>query len=675
MANPVNTGSLSSAGVGSGLDVDGIVTKLIAVESRPLAGLGTREAKAQAQISAYGSLKGALAAFQGAAAGLAKASAFQSLAATASDPDVLAAVAGPSAAAGSYAIEVARLAQAQSLYAAGQAGLDTPIGSGAASTLYIDFGSIAGGSLSAGVYSGASFTQDATQASASITIDSSNNTLSGIRDAINAAGAGVSASIVGDGGALPYHLVLSAGASGAAHAMRVTVTGDAALQSLLGYDPAGTQNLTQSAAAQDAALTINGLGVTSPSNAVSGAIQGVTLQLAGEGDTTLQLARNAASIQSAVAGFVQAYNQANGTLATLTAYDPVAKQGGPLLGDATVARIQAALRAELGKPLAGGASQLSVLSQAGVSFQKDGSLALDPAKLQQAIASNAGDLAKLFAAVGTTSDTLVGFVASSGATQAGAHTVAVSALATHGAASGSLVLGASTLIDAGNNRLSLSVDGVAATVTLASGSYTPTQLAAQLQAAINASATFSGQGIQVSVAQSGGALTVTSASYGSASTVALGGGNALAALFGAVSAAAGANVAGTIDGAAATGSGQILAGAAGSAAEGMKLLVAGGALGSRGTVTLSRGAGDRLSALLEQFLASDGAVSSRTEGLGHTVEDIGRQREALNRRLETAQARYRAQFAALDSMLTSLNSTSSFLKQQLSSLSKSTSSD
>ena len=224
--------ALSSPGLGSNLDVNGIISKLMTVESQPLQKLAKKEASYQAQLSAYGSLSGALSSFQGTVNGLASLSKFQAVSATPADSTVLSASASSSAAAGSYSVNVATLAQAQSVYAAGQASTTAAIGSGASTTLTFQFGSISGGTLTNGKYTGATFTQDASRASGTVTINSSNNTLEGIRDAVNAANIGVSATIINDGSATPNRLVFTSKTSGATSAMKIAVSGDASLSSL-----------------------------------------------------------------------------------------------------------------------------------------------------------------------------------------------------------------------------------------------------------------------------------------------------------------------------------------------------------------------------------------------------------------------------------------------------------
>jgi len=773
--------TISSPGIGSQLDVNTIVSQLMKLESQPLTNLQTKEASYQAKLSAYGSLKGALSSFQNAVSALSSATQFQSLTAASSNSSVLTASAINTAAPDSNSINVSALAQAQTLSAAGQTSTTDAVGNGTATTLTFQFGTIGGGTLSDGQYTGAAFTPDTAQASGTVTIDSSNNSLQGIRDAINAANLGVTAKIVNDGDpSNPYRLLITSNSTGAAKSMKITSNGgDADVTSLLSYDPAGTQNMSQTTSAQNASLTVNGLAITSASNTVTGAIPGVTLNLAQTGSTTLTVANDTSSVASAVQSFIQAYNSANTTIDSLTSYNADTKAAGLLLGDYSAQSIQMQLRNTLSNSLAGlGSSTLTNLTQIGISFEKDGSLSLDNSKLQSALTSNFGDFAALFASVGKSSDSLTSYLGSTGSTKPGSYAVSVTRTASQGNAVGSDsttqaaltgsasagltitagsndtitlsidggaavtatltagtytadtlaaevqsqinaaltsasqagqvkvtqdsgvlsihsdkfgaasgvssvtgngvtgLLGASPIsasiatIAAGvNDQLTLSVNGTSATVTLAPGQYDADALATQIQSAVNASADFSVLGITVKVTQSNGVLTMTSDKYGSSSTVSITGGNAMSDLFGAApTSTGGVDVAGTINGVAATGSGQVLTGATGDASDGLRVQITGGSTGNRGTVSFSNGYAYNLNTMLNSILSSNGPIASSTDSINRTIADIGKQEEALSTRLTAVQARYLAQFTALDTLIGQMNTTSTFLTQQLANL-------
>lgn len=662
--------SLSSPGIGSNLDVNTLVAQLVALERRPLSLLQRRESDFQTRLSALGSLKGSLSQFQSAVSSLASASRFSAYAATLGDAQVATATASAGAVAGLHSLEVTQLAQAQKLATTLQDSATASIGTG---TLTVEFGSIDGGSFDAatGKYSGATFTPSGT-ASKTVTIDAAHASLAGIRDAINEAGIGVSASIVYDGSG--HRLVLSSGTSGAHGSMRISVSGDAALANLLAHDPAGTQNLAETVTARDAHFTLDGIAMRSASNTVTGALEGVTLTLAktnAGAPTNLTIAPDVAGIRQAVESFVEAYNRLAKSLKELGSYDSTTKTAGVLQSDGLPRLIESRLRSTLSAELVGLQGSYSALYQLGITFAPNGTLKLDATKLEAALQADAAAVAGVFATTGKTSDSLMRFASATSTAKPGIYQVSVTRLATQGSVTGSAA--ANTTITAGvNDTLSLSVDGVTATVTLQAGTYTADGLAAELQSKINGAPALSTTGVSVTVSEAGGALTVTSNRYGSASAVLLGGGNAQESLFGASpSAAAGVDAAGSIGGVAAIGSGRTLTAASGTDAEGITIEVWGGALGERGSVSYSQGYAYRLRTLADTLLAADGLVAGRSDTLEAAIDALQRRQQEMQRRLEAVEKRLRAQFTALDAMVASMLKTSSFLERQLAALSSS----
>jgi len=386
------TGTLSASGVGSGLDVKGLISQLMAVEQRPLTLLATQEAKYQAKLSSLGSIKGALSSLQTAAQSLATAST-ASYSASVSDSAVLTATGSSSAVAGNYSVSVdgTKLAQGQKLVAPGKASSSTAIGASVSSTLKIELGT--------NVYTGALPATGFTAASSvNVTIDSSNNTLAGIRNAINAANTGVTVSIINDGGDTPYRLSLASNATGAASSMRLSVTGDANIATLLDYDPTdATPTFTETQAAQNATFTVDGVTITSATNTVTDAIPGVTLKLAnktGINTVTVAVERTGSALSSALNALVSAYNSANTTIASATA------KGAVMQGEGGVLNLQRQVRNILGSAQQTGGAY-TTLSQLGISFQTDGSLKLDSTKLNTALSASLVDVSSLAGAIGT----------------------------------------------------------------------------------------------------------------------------------------------------------------------------------------------------------------------------------------------------------------------------------
>ncbi len=540
---------------------------------------------------------------------------------------------------------------------------------------------------SGGAYIGASYAQDANASSGSITIDGSNNSLQGIRDAINKGNFGVTATIVSDGSATPNHLVLTSSKTGANSSFRISVSGaapDAAISSLLSYDPAGTQNLSQNTAAQSTKLTVNGIAVSNSTNTITGAIQGVTLNINKLGSSNLNVARDTTAVRSAINGFVKSYNEFNNQIKTLTSFDAETRKAGVLLGDSTTQNLQTSVRKQLSTTITGLSGNLTSLGQLGISFQKDGSLALDASKLSSAISNNFDDISSLFTSVGKTSDSLINFTSSSSATKAGTYNVNISQLATQGKVTGGIDLTQAPVTIAANTSFSLTLNGTTpvttstiATVNLAAGSYSASEFATALQSAINSVPSFASTGSGVSASIDGsGNLEVKSNKYGSLSNISISSltGTPVSDFLGATpQSEVGVDVAGTIDDTQVTGSGQFLTGKAGTNADGIKIEVTGGSTGARGNVSFSQGYAHQLNNLANSFSASDGKIAAVTDGLNTSLKAVQKQRDEFTEKLGDIEKRYRAQFTALDVTINRLNNTSVFLTQQLASLNNSNS--
>jgi flagellar hook-associated protein 2 len=526
------------------------------------------------------------------------------------------------------------------------------------------------------------FTLNSAKSVQTVTIDPSSSTLSGVRDAINAANIDISATIINDGSS--NRLVLTSKDTGAANSIKISASDDDGVNldtaglSQLGFDPAATagagKNLTQVQAAQDAKLQIDGIAISKNSNTITDAIEGVTLNLlkSNTGNpASLEVARDSSGIKASVEAFVKSFNTVNQTLADLSSYNTAANRGGVLQGDSAALSIQRWLRATVSASVGNLGGSLTSLSQIGVAFQKDGSLALDAAKLQTATDAGLDNIASLFAARGKPADSLVAYEGASIKTAVGSYAIGITQLATMGNLTGSQPAGL-TITAGVNDQLNIAVDGIAASITLAAGVYASADaLAAEVHSKLNGAGNLTTAGISAVVSQSAGVINITSSRYGSASSVTLSGGNGAGDLLGASpTATVGADVAGTVNGVAATGAGQLLTAVAGEAAEGLRLIINGGPLGARGTVDFSRGYADRLNKLAEDLLADDGIIATRLDGINASIKDIDRRQEDFIKRLDITEARYRAQFTALDVMLSSLNQTSQFLQQQLAALPK-----
>lgn len=363
---------LSSPGVGSGLDINSLVSKLMSIEQKPLTNLAAKEASYQAKLTAFGTLKGALSALQTATKTLASTSTFDGMATDTSDSSVISASADTTAAAGSYDIAVSQLAKAHQVHTNVNYGSDT-FDSG---TLRITIGT----------------------GTPTDVVLSATSTLSDIRDAINDAAAGVTATVVNDGTA--DRLVLTSNSTGTDGAIAITATatnsdGTRRLDDLVGA------NLATDQAAQNAEFTINSLAVSRSSNTVTDVISGVTLNLKKADATTpptskLTVTKNTSAVESAVNAFVKAYNGAIGQVKSLTTYDATNKKASTLTGDATARSIQSQLTSAISATISGVNGGISSLSDVGIAIQKDGTLAVDSSKLTTALNASYIDIGSLF---------------------------------------------------------------------------------------------------------------------------------------------------------------------------------------------------------------------------------------------------------------------------------------
>ena len=392
--------AVSSLGIGSGLDLNSLLAGLRTAEQAPLAALQKQQTSYSTKLSAYGQLSNALSALQTAAAALAKPELFQGVKANSTANDVLTATALSTASSGTYALNVTQLSQAQSMATTGRLDTSTNIGDGTTATrMQFEFGTT----------SGTSFRGDATPTQ-SLDIDPAHSSLADIAQAINAKTTlGVSASIVNDGSGTPFRLVLTSTKTGEASSMRITVSGnpataggargpgDATLSGLLTNDPAASKILQQTVAAQNTKLTVNGIAITSATNTVAGAVQDVTMIVTKIGSSTLSVEKDTASTGGAIASFVNAYNTLNSVAIKLTAYDAKNKSGAVLLGDSTLRNIQMGIRSALTTAQTDkNNSGLTMLSQIGISFEKDGTLAIDSTKLTAALGNKMSGVANLF---------------------------------------------------------------------------------------------------------------------------------------------------------------------------------------------------------------------------------------------------------------------------------------
>jgi flagellar hook-associated protein 2 len=324
-------------------------------------------------LTAYGTLKSDLSSLQSAAAALKLQSAFSAFKVTSSDTTLLSATSDTTAVAGSYSVTINNRASAETRMSAGQ-DKTADIGNGA-TTLDITVGAAA---------------------TVQVTI-AANSTLEQVRDAINSnpVDTGVTATIVYNG--TDYNLVYTAKGTGSANTITAHSTDDnlhaiagTGLGGVGGTQAGGMDNITSAAA--NASLTVNGVPISSATNAVTGAIQGVTLNLTKDaGTATVTVARDSSAIEATVNKFISAYNQLNTDIRFLH------KKGENLQSDSTVVYIQNQLNGILSSATGFSATGgYDYLAEVGISRQTDGSLSLDTTTFESKLSSNLNGVVQLF---------------------------------------------------------------------------------------------------------------------------------------------------------------------------------------------------------------------------------------------------------------------------------------
>lgn len=375
--------TISSLGL-SGLPLNDLLADLRKVEEAPLGLLEQRQAAQQSKISAYGKITNALEVFEAAANNLSSEQAFTGLKTTSSNESVFTATApkGSPAVAGSYQIHVETLASTQSLATAGQASREDAL-------------SASGGALTFTLGDGSTQT---------LVLTAEQTSLEGVRAAINEADIGFTATLLNNGSdTTPHQLVLSTTDTGTDARVALITSDNADLSNVLGYDETVANRMTQVAEALDAKVHVNGITLTSGSNTLADAIEGLTLELKSINDATspdtLTVAHNTEGIRRSIDSFVSAYNSLLSTVRGLSSYDAENNQANVLTGDIVARSVESRLSAALNSVSPDG--EFGMLWEIGISTRvSDGSLQVDSDKLNDAIRNNRMDVAQLFSGEG-----------------------------------------------------------------------------------------------------------------------------------------------------------------------------------------------------------------------------------------------------------------------------------
>jgi flagellar hook-associated protein 2 len=359
--------TITFSGLATGLDSASLIDQLVQIERQPITSLEKRQATLQKNVTLLQELNSKLSAVKSAATKLSTATSFFVKKVTNADETSLGVSAGSNADVGTHLIAINALARASTLASASfNDTTTTTVGTG---TLDISVGAT----------------------TKSITIDSSNNTLQGIRDAINDSDIDVTASIIpeNDGPNPTYRLAVVGKNTGTVNTITIDTSGltrgasDVAL------------NFTTTQAAQDASLTIDGIAISRSNNTISDAISGVTLDAKATSTSAIQVTVNddTEAIKTQVNDFIQAYNDVQSFISTQTKYDSTTKTAGPLTGDSALRSLQRSLASVIATTVTG---TPSILAEVGVSTQKDGTLSVDETKFSNALQTNLEGVSNLF---------------------------------------------------------------------------------------------------------------------------------------------------------------------------------------------------------------------------------------------------------------------------------------
>jgi flagellar hook-associated protein 2 len=659
--NAIGSSVMSSLGIG-GFDVNTISTTLANADiAAQKANYTAQQTKYTNQLAGMTTLQKAFQGLQVGLADLGSASTFSKVSAVSSDATVLGATITGAPTAGTYSVVISQLAQAHSVASVAVPSQTTSLGTG---TFNLTVGGV----------------------STAITVDATNNSLSGLKSAINAAGLPVNASIVNDG--TGYRLLLSAQQPGASNAITVSVTdSDGNNTDTSGLSRFASNNLTTTVAAQDASFSVNGLAMTSSTNTVAGVIDGVTLNLnqATPGVAkTLTVAQDTSGLADKVKSMVDDYNAMIGIITNLGSYtkDDKDPTKGALAGSSALRDARSEMRNMLNFRTTTGTVQS--LADVGILTNRDGTISYDATKLATALTNDPASVSRLFSAVAVPTDSQVRFTAATDKTVEGTYQLNVSQAAKQALYLGTTASGLSTdtmTIDSTNNTFALTLNGTASTtLSLTQGTYSRTTVANMLQTAINNDTNLKAKGyavnvtfdatnnrFQMSTRDYGSTQSINFTSVGSTAATTLG----LNVGTGDVGSTAGADVMGSLTDSTGTnfvfsGTGQhvkigsLLTGSP----LGLEFDVGGDLTGSRGTIDFHRGYASALNIDINKMMdSSTGMIGHPMSVINDSQSKITEQLKKLDDRYTMLVARYSAQFSAANEAQSQMKSLSATLAQ------------
>ena len=621
---------ITSTGISSGLDVELLVTQLVAADiGAPARRLDSQEASYLSKVTALGSLKGAVSGFQGVLTGISSGSTYQGKSASSTDATTVGITASKGARQSNYSVSVSALATAQSLALAGSTftSISDAVGTGTVS-----------------ITDGAATT--------AVTINANNNSLAGLADAINASSAKATANIVNDGSG--YRLLLTADETGLANALTITVSSDSDSNDTdnAGLSRFASANLTQTVAASDAAFAVNGLAMSSSKNTVTTAIEDVTLTLnkiSASGETVnLSIADDTSSISTSFIGFLKGYNDLMKTLNELSGYNSATGRGSVLTGDATIRTLQSNLRSLVNSEVENYFGPQKSLADLGVTTSvSDGTLSVNDTIFSSVLSNNPLDVANVLASIGRSASNSLEFESSTAKTREGIYSLSLTPGTGASLTSAAISVNGNNLDFSGANKdvqFTVSVDGTSSNTITLNGDYSGggsnsanlELLRAALQSGINAA--LPNNPVIVAADDANLKLTIASASVGASTSISFSEVVRLNSLGldAGTSSTSGSDAVALMNGATAVydATKKTITGTVGTSTEGLAMRVVGNASGDFGNVVFSRGLGSKINDLLTSILADDGLIDARVDGLNSSVKQICRSKGRARTSLE-----------------------------------------
>jgi flagellar hook-associated protein 2 len=650
-------------GLVSGLDTTSIIEGLVSLQESQVERLNFKKNRILIKQQAFSGIEARMLSLRSKMSRLNRttSSVFSTRTASSSNESLITATAGSKAAEGSYNLRVISRAKAHQI---GSQGFD---------------------SSSASVTEGTISFQVGDRPATEITIDSSNNTVSGLVEAINDQSDDISAAIVHDQSTGTDRILLSSQHTGSANQITVTNNLAATAGEVVQPDFSGVAIQEATNAAVQLGSGAGAIIAEYESNEVEGLIENVTLDLLAvdpDQDVVITVSRDNAAAVNAVSEFVDEYNSLIAYIEEQTRYNAETNTASPLLGNRSVSTLKNQLSAMVTEIVPGTGSDLNRFSQIGIEIDGTGRLTFNSSELESVLNGEVegidpNDVQRLFGLNGASNNANIEFILGSTRTQSTSTPYQVDILqaAERGMVLATTDLASSIVIDRFNNTFQISIDGLESELlTLTEGTYTQEELADHLQSLINSSAELGNR--EVTVSLDGAKLEITSSSYGSSSNVSGFGGTALADLgFDGREEGVGIDVAGSfiVDGVVetATGSGRILIGDSDNENTAdlqirVTLDPSQVSTGIEGELTISRGATSRIDQYFSDFLAPNtGSLETINEGFDLRIESIDASIARVNQISESKREYLIKQFSALERVLSELQSTAGFLTSQL----------